>query len=139
MSENSTKNWRAASLAESRLTTILIGILVIIAVGFVLNILQSIFKPLLLAIFLSFLFEPMTQFFMRLKFPKFLAFLISLILVFVALYLIGLMVYASIAAFAEEFPKYEPKFVSLYNDVTTALKISTEQLQWKDIWNTQLL
>ncbi|MFC1502587.1 AI-2E family transporter [bacterium] len=136
MSENSTKKWRAASLAESRLTTLLLGILVVIAAGFVLHLLQSIFKPLLLAIFLSFLFEPMVQFFMRLKFPKFLAFSISLILVFVVLYLIGLMVFASISAFTEEFPKYEPKFVSLYKSVTTALNIPAEQLQWKDIWNT---
>ncbi len=136
MPENNTKKWRAASLAESRLTTLLLGILVVIAVGFVLHLLQSIFKPLLLAIFLSFLFEPMVQFFMRLKFPNFLAFLISLVLVFVAFYLVGLMVYASITAFAEEFPKYEPKFVSLYKSVTAALNIPGEQLQWKDIWNT---
>lgn len=44
-----------ADFSENKVTPFLLGILVIFAVGFVLHQLQSIFKPLLIAVFLSFI------------------------------------------------------------------------------------
>jgi len=135
------KQWRASSLRESKLTTFLLGILVVLAIGFVLHQLQSIFKPLLIALFFSFIFEPMVKFQTKIKIPKFFAFLISLIVVFVVFYLIGLIIYASVASFSEEFSKYQVKFINLYKDILGTLEVPHERVQtyiqqmnWADVW-----
>ncbi|MBD3287759.1 AI-2E family transporter [candidate division KSB1 bacterium] len=135
------KKWRASTLRESRLTSLLLMILVIFAVGFILHQLQTIFKPLLIAIFLSFIFEPMVNFLTSIKIPKFFAFLISLIVVFVVFYLFGLIIYASVASFSQEFPKYQTKFVALYNGTLGIFKVPHDQVQlyikqikWADVW-----
>ena len=135
------KKWRASTLRENRLTSLLLMILVIFAIGFILHQLQTIFKPLLIAIFLSFIFEPMVNFLTGIKIPKFFAFLISLIVVFVVFYLFGLVIYASVASFSEEFPKYQTKFVALYNNVLGMVKVPHDQVQlyikqikWADVW-----
>ena len=135
------KQWRASTLKESKLTTFFLAILVIFAMGFVLHQLQSIFKPLMIAIFLSFIFEPTVNFLTKIKIPKFFAFLITLIFVFIIFYLLGLIIYTSVASFSEEFPKYQDKFVNLYQNILEKLKIPHEQVQtyikeikWADLW-----
>ena len=86
-----------------RTLTILIG--AVIAVFF-LKELRNIFIPLFLAIFFSLLFGPLVGFLTRKKVPNFLIMLIMLVIVSVALFLIGTVVYASVISFANEFPKY---------------------------------
>jgi len=128
-------------LREGKLTTFFLGILVLFASGLVLRHLQVIFKPLLIAVFLSLLFEPMVRSLMRLRIPKFFAFLISLLLVFAILWSLGLLVYASVASFVEGFPKYQSKFHDLYMSTIESLKIPHEQVKvyiqqvkWADVW-----
>ena len=135
------REWRASTLKENKLTTLLLAILVIFAVGFVLHQLQSIFKPLLIALFFSFIFEPMVNFLTKIRIPKFFAFLISLLFVFIVFYLFGLIIYASVASFSEEFPKYQVKFVNLYKDILGTFEIPDEQvkifikqIKWTDVW-----
>lgn len=129
-------------MREGKLITFLLGILVLFASGLVLRHLRVIFKPLLIAIFLSLLFEPMVRFLMRLRIPKFFAFLISLILIFAILWSLGLLIYASVASFVEGFPKYQSKFHDLYMGAIESLKIPHEQVKayiqqvkWADVWD----
>jgi predicted PurR-regulated permease PerM len=135
------KQGRPFSLREGRVTTFFLGILVLFASGLVLRHLQVIFKPLLIAVFLSLLFEPMVRSLMRWKIPKFFAFLISLLLVFAILWSLGLLIYASVASFVEGFPKYQSKFHDLYMSAIESLKIPHEhvkeyvqQIKWADVW-----
>jgi predicted PurR-regulated permease PerM len=139
--EEDQKRGLMSVLREFRLATFLLGVLVLFASGFVLRQLQTIFKPLLIAIFLSLVFEPMVKFFTRLKIPKFFAFLISLIIVFAVLWSLGLLIFASVASFTEGFPSYQAKFHQLYIDSIERLKIPHEQMQayldevkWADVW-----
>lgn len=141
MVDKDQKQWFDLTLRESRLTTLLLAILVIFALGFVLHQLRSIFKPLSIAIFLSFVFEPLVNFLTEIKIPKFFAFLISLIVIFGILFLLGLIIYSSIDSFTQEFPKYQVKFVSLYQNILETLKIShdrlrtyIERINLADIW-----
>ena len=127
--------------SENKATPFLLGILVIFAVGFVLHQLQSIFKPLLIAVFLSFIFEPMVGILTKIKIPKFLAFIISLIFIFAIIDLLGMVIYASIASFTEEFPKYQDKFNAFYQNILGILKIPheevanyVEQIKWTELW-----
>ena len=141
MPDKDQTKWRVSLLAESRLMVLLLGMLVIFALGFILHQLQAIFKPLLIAVFLSFVFEPMVNIFTKIKIPKFLAFFISLIVVFVVIDLLGMVIYASIASFVDEFPKYQDKFNALYKNILGFLKIPHEevnayfdQVKWSELW-----
>ena len=128
-------------LREFRLATFLLGLLVLFASGFILRQLQTILKPLLIAIFLSLIFEPMVKFFTRLKITKFLAIVISLIIVFAVLWSLGVLIFASVASFTEGFPKYADRFRDLYLSTIERLEIPHEQVQaylrqvkWADVW-----
>jgi len=140
MEEDQKHGWLSI-LREFRLATFLLAILVLFASGFVLRQLQTIFKPLLIAIFLSLVFEPLVKFFTRLKIPKFFAFLISLIIVFAILWSLGLLIFSSVASFTEGFPRYQAKFHKLYMSSIERLSIPHEQMQaylnevkWADVW-----
>ena len=135
------KQGRASGLKESRLATFFLAVLVVFAVGFVLHQLHSIFKPLMIAVFFSFVFEPTVNFLTKIKIPKFFAFLITIIFVFVIFYLLGLIIYASVASFSEEFPKYQTKFTNFYQGILGILEIPHDQVQtyikgikWTELW-----
>ncbi|MBN2009441.1 AI-2E family transporter [candidate division KSB1 bacterium] len=140
MAQNKHNQWQVSSLRESRLTTFLLGILVVLAVGFVLLQMASIFQPLMIAIFLSFIFEPMVNALTRIKIPKVLAFLITLVFVFAIFYLVGLLIYASVASFTDEFPKYQVKLIDMYKSFINKVEIPDEQvrdffrqIRWSDL------
>ncbi len=133
--------WQTSTLRESRLTTFFLGILVVLAIGFVLRHMASIFQPLMIAIFLSFVFEPIVAFFVRIRIPKFFAFLITWSFIFGLFYLLGLVIYASFASFTDEFPKYTDKFVDMYKSFLGIIEIPDEQVRdyfrqvrWADLW-----
>lgn len=128
-------------MSPARFTAFLLGILVVMASGFILHQLQVVFKPLLIAIFLSFIFDPMVGFFRKLKMPSFLAYLVALIVVFWSFYLIGLVVYASFANLAQRIPQYQDQFNELYRNLLGSLKIPHEavqayidQIRFQDVW-----
>ena len=141
MSDEGEKKPIVYRVTESRMTPYLLGILVVFALGFVLHQLQTIFKPLLIAVFLSFILEPIVDLLTKIKVPKFIAFIVSLFVVFAVIYLLGLVVYASFSSFVEEFPKYEDKFVGFYENILGSLKIPLEEVKsyfeeipWTELW-----
>ena len=119
-----------SSLKERKTIVVLLGILVVFAIGFILHILGSILKPFLIALFLSFLFETPINLMRRIKIPKVVAILIILIFTFVFFYLIGLLIYSNVNSFMEEFPvSYEQKFQKFYEDTLDKLKIPEVDLE----------
>jgi predicted PurR-regulated permease PerM len=83
----------------------------------------------------------MVRFLIRAKVPKFLAFLISLIVVFIILWSLGLLIFASVSSFSQDFPKYQIKFHELYLKSIALLNIPHEDIQdylqkvkWVDVW-----
>jgi AI-2 transport protein TqsA len=130
-----------AAIKETRMLVFFLAILVVIALGFVLDLLQAIFQPLLIALFLSFLFEQLVDFFVKFKIPKFFSFVIAIVIIFVVIYLLGLFIYASVASFTTEYPKYQTKFVNFYQNLLLTFKIPHERVQtylnelnWADVW-----
>lgn len=114
---------------EKRTIVVLLGILVVIAIGFILHILGSILKPFLIALFLSFLFETPIKLMRRIKIPKAVAILIILIFTFTFFYLIGLLIYSNVNSFKQEFPVYEQKFQQMYLNALEKLKIPEVDVQ----------
>jgi len=113
----------------NKMVVALLGILVIIALGFILRILGSILKPFLIALFLSFLFDMPIKLMRRIKIPRVIAIIIILIFTFLFFYLIGLLIYSNVNSFKEEFPAYEEKFQNLYLGVLEHLHIPENDVQ----------
>ncbi len=123
------KQLLSKSVKENKSVVVLLGILVVFALGFILNILGSILKPFLIALFLSFLFETPIKLMRRIKIPKIVAIIIIMLFTFVFFYLIGLLIYANVNSFKEEFPVYEQKFQNMYLDTLEQLKIPEVDVQ----------
>ncbi len=94
-------------ISDTRIIIALLGILTVIAVGFVLYQIRSIMLPFSLAVFISYVFNPLITFFEDRKVPGVLAILLALLITFLVLNFFGVLVYTSIKSFAAEFPRYE--------------------------------
>ena len=104
-------------MKQSRAAAISLGILAAIAVGVVLDLAQTVIVPLVIAILLSFILEPIIRFLMKkLKFPRIIAIILVILIIFGFFYLIGLFVYNSAQSFVREYPNYLEKFQEIFRD-----------------------
>jgi len=113
---------------HSKITVSFLGILVLVALGFVFYYLSSILKPFFVAVFLSILLDPLVEWLRKIKIPKGIAVLIVLLLTFAFLFLLGVMVYASFSSFSNELPKYEAKFTTMFQHILQWFNIPLEDL-----------
>ncbi|RLD16466.1 hypothetical protein DRI50_01780, partial [candidate division KSB1 bacterium] len=112
----------------TRLLNFTMGLISIFLIVWVLSIGQVIIVPFLVALFLAFILDPIVQLFVRFKMPNILAVLITLILAFVILYLLGLLVYANVQNFVDQFPKYQARMLeSLDNFMKQMTHILNQQ------------
>ena len=102
----------------------LIGFLV-----FVLKELQAIFLPLFIAVIISFVFLPFFNLMIKKKLPTAVAILIIVLCIFLISNIASVFIFTSVNSFSAEFPKYEAKFLDIYNDITTRLNLSPAELE----------
>jgi len=110
-------------LSENRLIAAFLGILSAIAIGLVLYYTRSIILPFALAVFISYVLNPLITFFEKRKIPVAIAILLSIIITFLILNLVGVLIYGSIKSFAADFPKYEARVDQIYQGVLRFLDI----------------
>jgi len=108
---------------ENRIIIGFLGILSVIAIGAVLYYTRSIVLPFALAVFISYILNPLITFFEKRRIPSFIAITLAIIVTFLFLNVCGIMIYGSIKSFAADFPKYESRVTHMYEDVTHFLDI----------------
>ena len=96
-----------------RVSSALLAILVVVAVGSVLRLTAGIFLPLVLALLLSFVFSPVVSFLTRRKVPRLLGVLAVLGIFLASGFLIGVVVYTSTQSLLREFPVYQRRLTAL--------------------------
>lgn len=96
---------------------------------YVLKELSSIFIPFVLAIIISFVFEPFYSWMLSKKIPSFLAVIIVLISLIVITNIASVFIIASINSFSSDFSVYEKKFTDFFNSVILTLHISSEEMR----------
>ena len=104
--------------------TIIISILVI----YILKELKAIFIPLIFALFLTFLFAPINRFLQRKKVPMSIIIIILVTIIFVSFSITGSLVYAGIAGFAKDYPKYEAKMSIFLSDFIDEFQAPTKEI-----------
>jgi predicted PurR-regulated permease PerM len=113
-------------IRDNRLIIALLSIISVIAIGFVLYQIRSIILPFALAVFISYVLNPVIQFFENRKIPTFFAILFALIITFLVLNLCGILIFTSIKSFASEFPKYSAGITALIQNALDFLGIPNE-------------
>jgi predicted PurR-regulated permease PerM len=119
---------RQTMLRENRIIIALLGILVLIAVGFVLHQARSILLPFSLAVFIGYVLNPLITFFERRRIPAVISVLLAMVVTFLVLNFFAMLIYTSIKSFTAEFPKYEQRFNAIFEQIVRLLEIPPEIL-----------
>ncbi|MBE3124429.1 MAG: AI-2E family transporter [Acidobacteria bacterium] len=98
---------------EDRFIKAAIAVVVLFVVGVVLKLARPVLIPFILAVFLSYIIDPALTFLTRCRCPRPGAVLIVLALMFVLLYLVGVLFYSSGKALVAELPKYQDRLGDL--------------------------
>jgi AI-2 transport protein TqsA len=113
----------------------LIGIIALVAAGFVLKTAQAVILPLVIAWFLSYILAPLVNFLARHKVPTGPSVGVVLILLLGFFYLAGLFVYSRVLAFSAEYPKYAEQFnqiaAGFTERVTLPSWLSLHAIDWQ--------
>jgi AI-2 transport protein TqsA len=86
-----------------------LAIVLLFVAGVVLKLARPVFIPFILAVFLSYIIDPALTFLTRCRCPRPWAVAVVLALMFVFLYLVGVLFFSSGKAFAAELPKYQER------------------------------
>jgi AI-2 transport protein TqsA len=116
-------------MRDTKLMVVFLGLLAFLAVGFVLNILEPILLPFVVAVFLSRIFGPLNKALRRRRVPAALSILLVLILVSIGLLIFGWAVYSSAQAFTAALPRYQARTQDLMSGVTAWLSSSFPRLE----------
>ena len=104
------------------------GIFLVGFIVFVLKELQSILLPLFIGVIISFIFLPFYNLLIRKKIPAALSIIIVLLTIIIISNIASLIVFTSINSFSAEFPKYEMKFLDVYNGFIAKLNLSDDEI-----------
>ncbi len=105
-----------------RITNVLLGTLVLIALGAVLVTMQSMLLPLVLAVFLSYIFKPIVLYLRARRIPGAIALLIVFGIIAGLFFGVGSIVYSSVSTFVREFPSYQDRLASLIQSTSRSVE-----------------
>jgi predicted PurR-regulated permease PerM len=118
-----------------KIAQILMGVAVLF---FILYVGQDIIIPLVFAIMIAILLNPVILFLCRLKIPRVLAIILSLAVTMSIITGIFYFFIAQISLFSESFPLFKEKFLSLFNDLERWVSRTFNVSKWKvDAWVTK--
>jgi predicted PurR-regulated permease PerM len=103
---------------DSKFLRLAVGVTLLFIAMFVLKAARSVIFPFILAVFMSYVIDPIMVFLMRFKIPKAAAVALILFGAFIIFYLIGAVVFSSGKTLAAELPRFEQRLT----DLTAALE-----------------
>jgi len=106
---------------SSRANTVFLGTLSVIAVIAILKLASSVMLPVFFAILLTFTLSPVVDSLTRIKFPRILAIVLAILILFAIGYLVALFLFSSLNSFIDQAPKYYERFESILSQLAGAL------------------
>ncbi len=101
----------------SAASTGLLAVIAVIMLGAVLKIASSVLLPLIIAIFLSFIIAPLVNILDKLHVPRVLALIMVLLVLFGVMFLVYLFFHTSINSFIKEYPKYAARYTEISSQI----------------------
>jgi AI-2 transport protein TqsA len=108
-------------MRDTKLILVLLGILVFLALGFILHLLESILLPFVVAVFLSQIFRPAMTALRRKGVPATVAILLVLLGVSAVLLGFAWVIYNSAVSFRQSLPQYEARLTGLVDGLEARL------------------
>jgi predicted PurR-regulated permease PerM len=114
--------------------TLFLGILTTISIGYVMMVTRSFLLPVILAVFIYFILDPLICFFERKRIPTAVSIFLTLLIFVFMFFLLGMMINKSVEAFTNSFPAYEARINTLMTQIETSFDISDNFLSgdWKN-------
>ena len=123
-------------MRDTKVILVLLAILVFFAVGFLLQALESILLPFVIAVFLGKILAPLMAALRKRRVPDGVSIVLVLLLVAGGLTLFGWMLYSTVESFAGAAPRYKERTASLVTDASGWLASASPELsqrlqEWK--------
>ena len=116
-------------MPDRRVTSnILLTIITIIIAGFVLRLARSVFIPLLIALFLGYVMDPLATLLRRIRVPLIVAVLVAGLLFLGVFTVFGYILVVNAQVFAVRFPRYQVAFVNMIRETLSRLQFATDSL-----------
>ena len=122
---------------KKKISILFEGVMLTVIIVIILHLGKSIILPFMIALFLSFILNPIVEFMVNKKIPLVLAVILTILFTFFILYLMGILVFASAKSFSTQFPIYKPKINHFLINITGFFKNFFEKL-FKEPLNLQL-
>ena len=116
-------------MKDNRLIASFLGFICAVVLVLALKELKTIFIPLIFAVLLSIILSPAIKFLTRFRIPRVVSVIIVVLALFFALYLLGMVIYASFANFIQEAPKYEQSLRTTLETTLKGVNLQMEQFQ----------
>jgi AI-2 transport protein TqsA len=129
-------------MQNNRVLIPLLGILALVAVGFVLKAAQAVIIPLMIAWLLSYILAPVVNWLARHRIPTGPAVGVVLLLLLLLFYLTGLFVHTRAMGFISQYDYYAEQFTQIGTDIMTRFKLPEgyfEQINWTRTLGQRLL
>jgi AI-2 transport protein TqsA len=115
-------------MSRSKVIVFLLGILTLVAVGFVLKYAQGVILPLIIAWLLSYIVGPVVNLMTRHRIPMPLAVTLLVVLLLAGFYLGGVFLFARISAFVAVYPKYQEQLSDLALNLASRSELVTQSV-----------
>jgi predicted PurR-regulated permease PerM len=112
---------------ELRWIKYLLIIIALPVVVIILKTLKAIFIPLILAIFLSFIFAPLTAYLKKRRVPMMVVYLVMMVIIVLFFGIVSSLLYAAADSIVNGIPRYHDRGVALANDAISRIRGLTEQ------------
>lgn len=129
-------------MRDNKVVIALLAVIATFVVGVILYLLKSVLLPLVVAVFLSYLFKPLIIFLKKKRIPMAVSLIAVLLTIGIALFGLSTIIYASIGSFIEEAPKYQSRVNTLVAGIQqTATELAgrynlpADQLDWTTMLN----
>ena len=122
-----------AHLDQQRLTAGLLLVLTVLAAGAVMQQASSILQPLVIAMLLTLVLDPLVERLHRLRIPRIAAILIVIVMILGVGTLLVLLLYSSVQAVVRQVPGYLERLLELVQELTVTLDLPADALLGLDI------
>ena len=115
-------------MRDTKIILILLSILTFLLLGFVLSLLQAVFVPLVVALFLFQIFTPLMSALRARRVPASLAIVTVLIVVSAVLFLSSWILYSTLSSFADSLPRYQQRLTGFLDHASAELTAAFPRL-----------
>ncbi|MEM5948417.1 AI-2E family transporter [Spirochaetia bacterium 38H-sp] len=107
----------------TRLQTVLLSIMTLLALGAVLHFTQQVVLPLVIAILLTFIFVPFVDRMRRARIPVAIGIIVVMFILLMVIMVLAGLLSSSVYALAKEYPRYQTRFTELYSLLKERFKL----------------